>query len=118
MSTMTLNVTVGCATTGSTSVASKRGKMNKAPKIDEVLGFPDPVSVGIFMGESMHGTYRERRTLWHSWERPQCSCLYETCSKVPGDLNPLIEQIEAEYMEKVSTASLYYFDCLDCGNAI
>jgi len=87
--------------------------MNKAPSIDEVLGFPD-LSVLVFHGRSMHGTYRERRTLWHSWER-HMQLPIRNMLKSAGDLNPLIEQIEAEYMEKVSTASFDYFDCLDCG---
>jgi len=91
--------------------------MNKAPSIDEVLGFPDPVSVGISW-EKVCMAPIERGGRFGIAGNGHMQLPIRNMLKSAGDLNPLIEQIEAEYMEKVSTASFDYFDCLDCGNAI
>jgi hypothetical protein len=99
----------------------KKGKMDRAPAVDEILGFqhsfPNPVGDGISW-EKVSMAPIERGGRFGVAGNGQMQLLIRKTLKSAGEFNPLVEEIEPEYIESVSTALFDYFDCLDCGNAI
>jgi len=95
--------------------------MDRAPTVDEILGFQysfsDPVGVGISW-QKVSMAPIERGGRFGIAGNGHMQLPIRNTLQSAGDLNPLIEHIDPEYIEKVSTASFDYFDCLDCGNAI